>query len=373
MKKVLIVGFTENPGGIENVVMNYYRAMDRENIQFDFLSNTSKIAYEEEINSLGGKIFRISSRTNNYKKYKKDMKAFFENNANNYTAIWVNFCNLTNLDYLKYAKKYNIKCRIMHSHNSQNMASKIHLIVHKINKIFVGKYATDFWACSDDAGRWFFNSKIMKSDKYRVINNAIDMERFGFSLESRDKIRNELELNDKLVIGNIGRLHFQKNHTFILDVFKEILEKEKNAVLLLVGQGEEEENIKKKIKDLEIENNVKMLGIRKDVPELLHAMDIFLFPSVFEGFGLALLEAQGSGVKCFTSKDVVPEDVNVTNKVKFISLEKEAKYWAEEIFNSKSEILDRENNIIEIKQIMSEKGYDIKTEAMKLQKYFEEN
>lgn len=373
MKRVLIVGFTENPGGIENVIMNYYRAMDKENIQFDFLCNTSKIAYEEEIKLLGGKIFKISSRTNNYKKYKKDMKAFFENNANNYIAIWVNFCNLTNLDYLKYAKKYKINYRIMHSHNSQNMASKVHLIVHMINKIFVEKYATHFWACSDDAGRWFFNSKIMKSDKYRIVNNAIDMDKFGFSLETRNEMRKKLDLDGKFVIGNIGRLHFQKNHTFILDIFKEILNKNKNVVLLLVGQGEEKENIERKIKELEIENNVKMLGIRKDIPELLHAMDIFLFPSVFEGFGLALLEAQGSGVKCFTSKDVVPEDVNVTNNVKFISLEKDAKYWAEEILNDLSEISDRETNIIEIKKIMSEKGYDIKTEAMKLQKYFEEN
>lgn len=373
MKKVLIVGFTENPGGIENVVMNYYRAMNKEKIQFDFLSNTQKIAYEEEINLLGGKIFRISSRTNDYKKYKKDMKAFFENNANNYTAIWVNFCNLTNLDYLKYAKKYGISCRIMHSHNSQNMASKIHLIVHKINKLFVGKYATNFWACSDDAGRWFFNSKMMKSDKYRVINNAIDMDKFGFSSELRDELRKELDLKDNFVIGNIGRLHFQKNHTFILDIFKEIINKDNEAVLLLVGQGEEKENIERKIKELKIENNVKMLGVRSDIPALLHTMDVFLFPSVFEGFGLALLEAQGSGIKCFTSKDVVPEDVNVTNNVEFISLEKDAKFWAEKILNTKSEILSRESNITEIKKIMSEKGYDIKTEAMKLQKFFEEN
>lgn len=369
MRRVLIVGFTENPGGIENVIMNYYRNIDKERMQFDFLCNTPQIAYEEEICKLGGKVHKISSRTSSYIKYKKDIKDFFRNNSNKYAAIWVNFCNITNLDYLKYSKKYGINCRIIHSHNSQNMASKLHLLVHKFNRIFTKKYATDFWACSEEAGKWFFSEKIMKSINYRVINNAIDTQKFKYSKNVRDDIRAKLCLEDKFVIGNIGRLHFQKNHMFLLEIFKEIVNINKDAVLLLIGQGEEEENIKNRIQELGLEDKVKMLGVRDDIPQLLQAMDMFLFPSLFEGFGLVILEAQAAGLKVYTSKDVVPQEVNITNNVEYISLKNTPKQWADSIVNL--ELTDREKQVDQIIENISQKGYDIKCETKKVQDYLE--
>ena len=161
MIKILVFGITQNPGGVESVIMNYYQKLNKNKIQFDFLCNTLEVAYEKEILKLGGKIYRITARSENAKKYKKELEDFYKKHAHEYNAIWVNVCSLANIDYLKMAKKYNIKYRIIHSHNSENMDSKLRGILHKINKKLIKKYATDYWACSEEAGKWFFNKKIM--------------------------------------------------------------------------------------------------------------------------------------------------------------------------------------------------------------------
>ena len=147
MKRVLVFGVTENPGGVESVIMNYYRNIDRNKIQFDFLCNTKEVAYEDEIIKMGGKIYKITGRSVNRRQYMNDMEKFFSENAKKYTTIWVNVCSLANIDYLKFAKKYGIKYRIIHSHNSENMDSKLRGLLHKFNKKIIIKYATDFWAC----------------------------------------------------------------------------------------------------------------------------------------------------------------------------------------------------------------------------------
>ena len=363
--KILVFGITENPGGVESVIMNYYRNIDREKIQFDFLCNSEVVAYEQEILKLGGNIYRITARSKNYKKYREDLKEFFKRHAKEYTTIWVNVCSLANIDYLKYAKKYGIKYRIIHSHNSQNMDSKIRGILHRINRILIKKYATDFWACSKDAGNWFYNKKIIKSNRYLIVNNAIDTDKYKYNTEIRDEYRKKLKLEDNLVIGNIGRLHFQKNQIFLLKIFEEIYKKNKNAKLLIIGQGEDENLLKEECKKRNLQDKVMFLGVRNDIPQLLQAMDIFIFPSLFEGLPLTLLEAQVSGLPIYTSKDVIPENIKMSDNLEFISLEKNEKEWAE-IILQKKEILrcskDRE---------IKEKGYDIKVEAKKIEKYFE--
>ena len=366
MKKVLVFGITDNPGGVESVIMNYYRNIDRKKIQFDFLCNTEVVAYEDEIKKLGGTIYRITARSKNRKKYKTELDAFFQAHSNEYSTIWVNVCSLANIDYLKYAKKYGIKNRIIHSHNSQNMDSILRGILHKINKLLIEKYATDFWSCGEEAGRWFYNKRIMTGNKYLLVNNAIDAKKFEYNEKIREDYRNQMGLNDKVVFGSIGRFHFQKNQTFVIKVFNEILKEKKNAVLLLIGQGEDEEKIKQMVKDLDIEKNVKFLGIRDDVDKIMQAMDVLLFPSRFEGLPLVLVEAEASKLLIFAS-DIITKKVKFNNRMIYLSLDKDEKYWCEKVMNNINKIELRKSNISDI----DENNFNIINETVKIEKYFE--
>lgn len=363
MKKVLVFGMTDNPGGVESVIMNYYRHFDRNKIKLDFLCNTENVAYEDEIKNMGGKIYKITARSKNYKKYRQEINTFFKNHAKEYNAIWVNVCSLANIDYLKYAKKYNIPKRIIHCHNSQNMDSFLRGLLHRFNKLFINKYATDFWTCSKEASSWFYSDKIINSDKYLLINNAIDCDKYAYDKNKRDKIRKKFKIENKVVFGNVGRLHFQKNQEFALKVFSEYLKINKDAIFLLVGDGEDKEKLEKLCVQYNISDKVKFLGVRNDIPELLQAMDIFLFPSLFEGFALSLIEAQASKIMIFTSTNVKKE-IKMSDSLYFIDLGNE-KQWAKEIAK-KYKNYDRDKNKIYIK----EKGFDIKENAKKIEKLF---
>ena len=367
-KRILVFGITENPGGVESVIMNYYRNIDRDKIQFDFLCNTDKVAYEDEIKKLGGKIYRITPRSKNIKKYKKEMNEFFRKNSKKYNTIWVNVCSLANIDYLKYAKKYGIKYRIIHSHNSQNMDSKIRGLLHKFNKRNIEKYATDFWTCGEEAGKWFYDDKIINSEKYLLVNNAIDSNKFKFSEKTRKEYRKKLKIDDKFVIGHVGRFHFQKNHPFVIKVFNEIQKKVPNSVLLLIGAGEDENKIKELVDEYKLNDKVKFLGLRNDVEKIMCAMDIFLFPSLFEGLPVVLIESQLSDLLIYSSDNISPNS-KITNKINMISLDKNEKYWANKIIKDFKKDNKRSDKSKEIKQA----GYDIANESKKLQHYFERN
>lgn len=363
MIKVLIVGFTDNLGGIENVIMNYYRKINKTKIQFNFLYSTNTIALKDEIESLGGKVYHIAPKHSNFFKYKKDIKLFFKNHAKEYDAIWVNFCNITNLDYFKLAKKYDIKKRIIHAHNSQNMGSFLKLIIHIINRKLIKLYATDFWSCSQVASNWFYSDKIINSSKHRIVNNAIDYDKFKYNENIRNDIRKKLKLEDYVVFGNVGRFHFQKNHSFALRVFCKFLKLNPKSVFLLIGSGEENDNIKQIVKELNIEDKVKFLGVRNDVNELLQAMDIFLFPSLFEGLSLSLIEAQASGVLVFTS-DNVSIETRMSDNIYFWNLNDEGK-WASKIFKIYKKY-DRKK----AKNRIRENNFDIQTEVKKIENIF---
>ena len=207
MKKVLVFGMSDNLGGVETVILNYYRNLDKENIKFDFLFNTESIVYEDEIKKSGGKLYKITPRRKSVIKYHNELKTFFKEHAKEYDAIWVNLCILSNIDWLKYAKKYGIKCRILHSHNSQNMENNFKLLLHKFNKLFVKKYATHYWACSDKAAEWFYNRDIINSKKYQIIHNAIDTKKYKYDENIRNRMREKLGINDKFVVGHVGRFH----------------------------------------------------------------------------------------------------------------------------------------------------------------------
>ena len=368
MVRVLVFGMNDNPGGVESFLMNYIRRMQGNGIQFDFLCNTKIVAYETEILRMGCEIYRITARSVNAGKYKEELERFFEQYAEKYQVIWVNVCSLANIDYLKLAKKYGIARRIIHSHNSQNMDSKLRGMLHQLNKHLISRYATDFWACSEDAGKWFYNTAILSSERYRVIRNAIDVRKFEFSQSARMEYRKTFNLEEKTVFGNIGRLHFQKNQMFLLDVFYEYRKYNENAVLLLVGQGEDEEKLRRKVTELNMESAVRFMGVRHDVPLLLSAMDIFVFPSLFEGLSLVSLEVQASGILLFASEQVIPEEIRISEAMYTLGLNSGAKHWAQFI----QEQWEQHKNISRKSYIdeFENRGYSIETEVQKVQELF---
>ena len=341
-------------GGVEAVVMNYYRNIDKKKIQFDFIfdDDSNDIPYDE-IEKLGGKVILIPPYQKVFK-YHKELKRVLM--SGNYKIVHSHI-NTLSVFSLFAAKKAGVPVRIAHSHSTTNKKewkkNLLKLVLRPLSK----KYATHYFACTEHAAKWMFGDN---EDTY-ILNNAIDLDKFKYSKQIREEKRKE----DTFVIGHIGRFVKQKNHEFIIDVFNEIHKENKNAVLLLVGKGPLMDEIKEKVKELKLTKNVKFLGQRSDVNELYQAFDLFLFPSLYEGLGMVAIEAQTSGLQCIASTEV-PSIAKVTDNLEFLELDDTIEMW-------KNVILDKQNKkrksyVTEVKKA----GYDIKTEVKKLEeKYIE--
>ena len=364
MKKILVFGMTENPGGIESFLVNYYRNINKELFQFDFLCNShNPVAYEDELKSLGANVYHITARSMNRFLYWKELNEVFKEHCGEWDAIWVNVCSLANIDYLIVAKKYGILKRIIHSHNSQNMDSRLRGLLHLWNKRHISKYATDYWACSEEAANWFYDSSVIK--EVVIIHNAIDVERMKFDIDKRNDLRKKLSIDDKYVIGNIGRLHFQKNQEFAIEVFERYHTKHPDSVLIFVGQGENEEVLKEKVEEYKMCDDVRFVGIQKDIQAWLSCFDLFLFPSRFEGLSVAAMEAQSNSLPVLASKNVIPEEVKMNDNFIFLDLDAGAETWCECIEKMRNmKRLDYQT----VKTNFVENGYDINTEVSKLER-----
>lgn len=331
MKRILVMGMSKDRGGMETFIMNYYRHIDRHQLQFDFISYNEAPYCAEEIRTLGGRCFVITGRSADYRKNKRELKDFFAAHGHEYTALWYNCCLISDLTLLKLAAKYNIPRRIIHAHNSQAMGSRLTNTLHRLYKGRLERYATDFWACSARSGEFFYKKSILESDKFRIITNAIDTGAFAFHPETRKRLREELGISDAFVLGNVARLDPEKNHSFLLEVFSQIRRQRPSSVLLIVGQGRLETELKAKARLLGLESCVKFLGERNDVPDLYCAMDAFILPSQFEGLPMTLIEAQAAGLPSFTSTEAVPQKAAATPLLSFLSLSEGAEKWAERI------------------------------------------
>lgn len=371
MKKIIVFGMTENPGGVESFLMNYYRKMNHNNVHLDFLCNSyNKIAYEDELISYGSKTFHFTPRRENPVVFHRELNDFFQKHAKEYDAIWVNVSSLANIDYLKLAKKYDIPKRIIHSHNSRNMDGRLRGLLHEHNRKIIDKYATDFWACSQDAAKWFYRDDLMS--KVKIIHNAIDVSKYQFDPEKRKNIRKQLGIDENsYVMGNVGRLHFQKNQIFALDIVAALKKKKSDVYLILVGQGEDETKLREKCSKLGIEKQVIFAGMQKDIPGWLSTFDLFLFPSLFEGLSIAALEAQADGLPVLASNKVIPEELKINDNFQFFSLDQSAEEWADQIYGN-LQYQKRADEAHIVKQF-KEKGYLIDEEAPRLEKMLMED
>lgn len=311
-------------GGAETMVMNLYRVIDRSQVQFDFIvHNEKKQAYTDEILSLGGKIFHFPAfKGVNYFKMKRLWKSFFKKHPE-YKILHSHVRSYASL-YLPIAKKAGLKT-IIHSHSTSN-GKGIASVVKRFMQYPLRWQADYFFGCSKEAGAWLFGDKVVNNSKYHILQNAIDTEQFKFNPEIRKEYRKKLGLGDKKTFIHVGRFHPAKNHAFLLNLFAEIHKKDGDTILLLAGDGELRPAIEKQMADLSIQKSVILLGSRSDVPNLLQAADCFLFPSVWEGLPVTVVEAQAAGIPCFIS-DRVTKEVGISDLVKYLPIDQGTQPW----------------------------------------------
>lgn len=354
MLRILHIVTHMNRGGLETMIMNYYRHMDREQVQFDFLVHREMRGdYDDEIEQLGGKIYRLPKLNPFSYRYKESLKEFFATHRE-YRIVHAHLDCMSAIP-LRIAKDCGVSICIAHSHSS-SQDYNLKYILKLYYKKKIPKYADRLFACSEKAGQWMFPGQ-----EFGILPNAIDAQSFCFSERERTLVREELGIGqNELVIGHVGRFCEVKNHSFLLDIFASIHKKEDEARLLLVGTGELLEAMKRKADDLGLRDRITFAGLRSDVARLLSAMDLFVFPSLYEGLPVTLIEAQASGLCCFIS-DSVTKECAKTNLVYQLSLDENAEMWADTIMQHK--FYDRRDTYQEI----CDAGFDIRENASTLQ------
>lgn len=359
--RVLQVIRCMNVGGAETFLMNVYRNIDRKKVQFDFLVN-EKGFFDEEIKSLGGKIYYMDYITQiGQMEYKKKLKTFFKEHSE-YTIVHSHIDQVSGI-ILKAAKEANIPNRISHSHNTRNTNSLLGKMYKKYLQSKINKNATVLMACGEEAAKWLFKEK---ANEAIIVPNGIDLKRYKYDENIRKKIREELHIDENTIVcGHIGRFSKQKNHKFLIEIFKEYQNINSNSRLILVGDGQLRKQIEKQIKKQKLQESVMLLGKRKDSENLYQAFDLLLFPSLFEGMSLVTLEAQAEGLPILCS-DTIDRKTDITKTIEFISLKEPAKHWAEKIEN-----MDKSRNI-KNNEILSLTDYNISILSRKMEdKYIE--
>lgn len=358
MKKVLQISMGEEYGGVEELEINWFRNIDK-GIKFDFLTPNNKPFknYEEEIKKLGGNLYNFNISRNSFKGriiYAFELFKFLKKNK--YDILHINSeCFLFVFHVVLIAKLCRIKKIVIHSHNT--------IRLNKIKKIFIElfsplliKLTNAYLSCSEDARYSLYTKRFINKNKVIILKNGIDVNKYKYDENVRVEYRKKYSLDEKIVYGHIGRFVEQKNHFFLIDIFYEIQRIQKNSVLLLVGDGVLEDKIKEKVKKLDIEDKVIFLGFRNDVDKILNCMDVFLFPSLYEGLGIAAIEAQTNGLITYCSKEV-PIEANISSNFKYFDLKENCKNIAQNICGENLNL----NNRKEVYKEVLNNGYDIKT------------
>lgn len=361
-QRVLHVIGKMDRGGAETMLMNLYRNIDRKVIQFDFVVHTTqKGEYDDEILKLGGKIYYVPAyKIINLVSYSLSWKRFFSKHRD-YLAVHGHIGSSAPI-YLSIAKRFHFKT-IAHSHatNSPILKLKIQYALLAFPVRFVAKF---FLAPTIQAGQDRFGLRVVNGQNFFILKNAIQSEDFLYKEDIRKQMRTSLNLSENFVVGHVGRLTLAKNHTFLLDVFADVLKTKTNAKLLLVGIGELEEEVRNKVKSMNLEEEVIFLGLRDDVPKIMQAMDVFLFPSLWEGLGLVVIEAQASGLNCIVS-DSLPKDVDIdAGSISFLSLSASISQWSKEVLLAEN--TTRSSKIEEV----IKSGYDIQTTTKWLTEFY---
>lgn len=348
-------------GGVEAVIMNYYEHIDRTKVQFDFIvHNDNKIDITQKVEAMGGKVYKVTPYYKNpivfmwdiYKVIKRHHYRIVHSNMNTLSAF-----------SLFAAWAAGAPVRILHNHSTSSPGETKRNIMKFMLRPFGRLFANHYLACSRLAGEWMYGRKMMDSGKVTIVNNAIDLKKYAFNPQKRNLLRKELGLADEFVIGHVGRFMFQKNHEFLIDVFAEAYKKNPHMALLLVGDGPLRPAMEEKVRKLGLTDHVKFLGLRNNVQDFYHVMDILVLPSHYEGLPVVGVEAQANGLPCLFSTKVTKE-TRLTHSAQFLDLEAGASMWAEEIISIKCERNKKAGD--ELRQA----GFEIYKEAEKLVKFY---
>lgn len=372
MSKVKLLFYTElwANAGIESVIMSLFRNFNLDRIQVDIMASQNiSDFYDEEIKKLGGqKIITLQEKYDspaqrmlaNQEAFKKAIL------TNKYDIVHLHMCNAAAMSYGKIAKQCGVKRVVYHSHNT-NLSTSHRLIktaVHTIAKYRYEKYADILFSCSDLASKWMFTPSAVAKGKVTLVKNAIDLDRFEYNEETRAEYRKMLGVENKFVVGHIGRFAVAKNHPFLVDIFAALHKVEPDSVLFLIGEGDDKQMIRDKVKGLGLENDVIFYGVTKEIPQMLWAMDAFVLPSFFEGNPVVGIEAQAASTPCYFA-DTITKMCKLTNIVSYVSLDDSPEKWA-------SIILETRNKKREFtRSDMEKNGYDIKSVAAMVQKIYE--
>ncbi len=322
-----------NTGGAETFLMKIYRALDKTKYQMDFCVNTKENFYAEEIERLGGKIFVIPTKSESVKKFKNALTKIVKENG--YKSVLRIASNGMSFMDIKVAKKAGAEILAVRSSNSSDGGGLKSYIAHKFGRLLYGRYVNVKIAPSDLAAEYTFGKKAYRSGDVNILHNAIDLSVFHYNEEGREEIRCEFNVkDDEILFGHIGRFDEQKNHSFLLEVFKSILYRKPNSKLMLVGKGDLEEKIREKAKELDILEKIIFTGVRSDIPKLLSAMDCFVFPSFYEGMPNTVIEAQSTGLPCVIA-DTITMEADITGLVEYLPLEN-SEIWADTIISKLS-------------------------------------
>lgn len=324
--------------GVSSVIMNYIRKLNSENIKIDFLLMTKyENSYEEELLKRGSKIYYLNNKFSikNIKNIKKEVERFFKNHK--YDIVELHAPTFSFI-FLKIAKKQGVPIRIVHSHSTIHSTNKFKNLLSIVLNVNFKKYANKFFACSEKSGQYWYGRKICNSDSYKVITNAVDIEKYKFNDKIRNELRKKYNIEDNIVIGFVGRISKDKNLLFFIKVMKEIVKKDNRYVFLVIGDGKELDKLK--LESREIKENIIFLGRRDDVNQQLNCMDLLVLPSKREGLPMVAVEAQLTGLQCYLS-DTITNEVNIGN-TKFLKLNK--KEWVKEIldFTKNENVINKE-------------------------------
>lgn len=359
--RVLQFSLSENIGGIETFLRNLYKEFDHDEIQFDFITTYNCPVYKNELIAGGARIFKVPSAKNLLGNYLAIKKIISENN---YSVVHINKNSGADLIPFLACKKLGVPVVIAHAHNTKSTVGKLADIFSCINRSRMDKYATHFLASSEEAANWMFGKNFCKENPVPILKNAICLSDFTYHPDKRNEVRHRLAVLDKFVVGHVGKFSGRKNHEFLLEIFKEIHIKKPDSVLLLAGTGPLVAHVQQKAQALGIGDAVLFMGAQNNVNEYYAAMDAFVMPSLLEDLPVAAIEAQAAGLPLFLS-DTIDRDAEVTNNVKWLSLEQPPSIWADMILNT-CEVMERKPQDEAIKNA----GYDMAETANKLKNVY---
>lgn len=365
MRILYIWGNTLQRGGTEAFAMNYLRHMDLTKIQVDFaVQGYGKGVYDEEVSGYGCKIYHLPLKNKHYLQYKKQLKSIYA--SGNYEIVHAHMDSANGL-VLKWAKECGIPHRISHSHNTKVMTQNpFKLMINKYFRCLNNLNANYFWACSENAGKWLYGKKKIDEGKVKIIHNAVDIRKYAYNSEVRERLRKRYGIEAKYIIGMVGRLNFQKNPLFMLDVINALRRKNPNYLLIMIGEGSLKNDIEKRVQALHCENNVWLMESCDNINEWLSGFDIFCMPSIFEGMPIAGIEAQANGLKCLFSEKV-PRMVGLLPTTVFLSIDSgKSVAWADYIQNH-----IEDGRVHGAAEMLRKQGYDIETEGKTLQTFYE--